>query len=221
MRLFVADSETTGLGNPSGPVEIALIEVDADLKILDARSGLVNPGIPIEPGAQEIHGIADEELIGMPTPAEWMEANWPQEEVTFIIGHNIAFDLRQIGAHIPVLGGQLCTLAFARRFIADSRNHKLGTLAEHLGLETGKAHRAAGDVVTTRNLLRHLLDLSGRTLPQAIEAASKAAVLQTMPFGKFKGRPVSQVPRQYWRWMDALPDLPRDLRLTVDMFKDV
>ena len=221
MRVLIFDTETTGLGNPSGAVEIAFIEIDHELSILDARSGLVNPGIPIEPGAQAIHGIDASELQDKPSPEEWMLANWPQDEPVVGIGHNCSFDLRMIGQYIPLLGGQLCTLALARRFISDSKNHKLGTLAAHLQLQTGDAHRAAGDVVTTLSLLRHLLDVSGRTLEQAIAANHKPGILQTMPFGKFKGRPCSQVPQGYWHWLAGLPDLPPDLRLTVRQFKDV
>jgi DNA polymerase III epsilon subunit-like protein len=221
MRYFIADTETTGLSKVSTPVEVAFVEIDERLRVLDARSSLLDPQMPIEEGASNIHGLYADDVAGQPLLADWMLANWPQEDVVTVIGHNISYDLRYLGEHIPVLGGTLCTLALARRFISGSLNHKLGTLAEFLELERGTAHRAAGDVITTLDLLRDLLERSGRTLPQAVEAATKPGILQIMPFGKFKGRPVSQIPRWYWAWLSDRPDLPADLRLTVDRFKNV
>jgi DNA polymerase III epsilon subunit-like protein len=39
------------------------------------------------------------------------------------------------------------------------KNHKLGTLLEHIQVEHGAAHRALDDTVATAKLLNHLLRL--------------------------------------------------------------
>ena len=221
MRYIIADTETTGLSAGAQVVEVALLEIDADLNPVRRASSLIDPGIPIEPGASAINGIFDDDVKGMPSIVDWMQEHWPQEDAVTFIAHNAPFDLRFLSPHIPLLSGSLCTLALARKFVHGSLNHKLGTLADYMQLERGEAHRASGDVVTTRSLLTKLLDLSGRTLPQACAASVKPQVLQVMPFGMHKGKPVGQIPKGYWLWLDEKTDLPEDVRRTVDVFKNV
>lgn len=220
MRYIIADTETTGLSAGAQVVEVALLEIDENLNTLREASTLIDPGIPIEPGASAVNGIYDADVAGKPRLADWMVEHWPQDEAVTFIAHNAPFDLRFLSPHIPVLGASLCTLSYARKFVHGSLNHKLGTLAEYLRLDKGVAHRAAGDVVTTRSLLRTLLDLSGRTLAQASAASAKPQMLQIMPFGMHKGVPVAQIPKGYWLWLDD-KDLPPDVRYTVDILKHV
>ena len=64
--LAVIDTESTGL-NPETAriVRISVLRVEPDGQ-RTLRSELVNPGVPIPPGATAVHGITDEDIAGMP-----------------------------------------------------------------------------------------------------------------------------------------------------------
>jgi exodeoxyribonuclease X len=213
MNYYILDTETTGLKSPAGVVEFSARQICGDtLKELGHVSSLCNPGLPIEPGAEAIHGISEVEVADAPKIEDVFKLEGP----VVAIAHNWAYDSRFLSQHIDHLAGSLCTLSLARKVITDSPNHKLGTLAEHLGLEVGTAHRAAGDTYTTLNLLRYLVEKSGRTLAQLVEAAKKPQVIHTMSFGKFKGQTISSLPRWYIDWFLNLTDIDKDLRFSLE-----
>ena len=212
---LVADTETIGLAPPpkpaSGVVQIAWAEIDpVTLEIHDQEQYMINPGAPIAPGASAVHGWYDKDVVNAPLLQERFN---PADPIVFM-GHNTAFDLKFVGHAIANLHGTLCTLQLARHYIKDSKNHKLGTLAEHLDLLTGKAHDAAGDVETTVALLRWLVEYSGRTLPQLV-AANKPKNFHTMPFGMHKGKLLLDLPIPYIRWF-LEREIDQDLRYSLE-----
>lgn len=212
MSYYILDTETTGLKSPAGVVEFSARKIDGDtLEELEHTTSLCNPGLPIEPGAQAIHGISDMEVMNAPDIQDVFKLEGP----VVAIAHNWAYDSRFLSQHIGNLTGSLCTLQLARQLIVGSDNHKLGTLAKHLNLEVGTAHRAAGDTQTTLNLLRYLVNLSGRTLPQLVEAARKPKIVHTMSFGRYKGQTLSTLPKHYIEWFLGLEDIDKDLRLSL------
>ena len=211
-NVWILDTETTGLKSPSGVVEYAAIHIDGiTLEVIERRSSLCNPGMPIEPGAMAIHGITEMDIMDAPKIEDVFKLDGP----IVAVAHNWAYDSRYLSQHIGNLVGSLCTLNLARQYITDSANHKLGTLATHLNLEVGEAHRAAGDTVTTLNLLRHLVKVSGRTLDQLVQAAKKPKSLITMPFGKHKGSSFLSLPASYVDWLVA-QDIDKDLRYSLE-----
>jgi DNA polymerase III epsilon subunit-like protein len=212
MNYYILDTETTGLKSPAGVVEFSARLICGDtLRELEHTTSLCNPGLPIEPGAQAIHGISEASVADAPKIEDVFKLQGP----TVAIAHNWAYDSRFLSQHIDHLAGSLCTLVLARKLVTDSANHKLGTLAAHLGLEVGTAHRAAGDTQTTLNLLRYLVEKSGRNLQQLVEAAKKPQIIHTMSFGKYKGQAISSLPRWYIDWFLNLPDIDKDLRLSL------
>lgn len=211
---WIMDTETTGLKNPSGVVEYAAIRIDpVTLEVLEEHSSLCNPGMPIEPGAAAIHGLTDMDVMDAPK----LEDVFAPKGAVVAIAHNWAYDRRYLSQHIDNLVGEVCTLVLARQYIKDSLNHKLGTLAQHLGITTGTAHRAAGDVVTTLGLLRVLVDKSGRSLESLTKAAATAKIMHTMPFGKFKGQAFTALPAWYVDWFLKQEDIDKDLKLSLEM----
>lgn len=62
----VWDTETTGLGDEARIVSIGAVD-QAGVVVLDT---LVNPGVPIPPGATAIHGVTDEMVADAPTFAD-------------------------------------------------------------------------------------------------------------------------------------------------------
>ena len=71
-RMIVLDFETTGLQPGYRPVEIAWLEFDSIYKVSQSVTSLIDPQMPIEPGAQKVHGISSEMLVGKPTLEEFL-----------------------------------------------------------------------------------------------------------------------------------------------------
>ncbi|MEI8191821.1 MAG: 3'-5' exonuclease, partial [candidate division NC10 bacterium] len=65
------DTETTGLapGRGARVCEIAILAV-CNGKVKESFASLVNPGCPIDPGAQRIHGITDAMVADSPCFAD-------------------------------------------------------------------------------------------------------------------------------------------------------
>ena len=76
MKVLVCDTETTGLEEPIGVVEVAWIELiqeEGDWTLANSFSSLVKSPYPITCGAGGVNGIRDEDLVDAPT----LEENWP------------------------------------------------------------------------------------------------------------------------------------------------
>lgn len=217
-KLIVLDTETTGLSDPIEVVELAYLEVDDQLAVLNEVSSFVRPNRAIEPGAFKVHGISDADVADAPELVDVL-APLAGEEV-IVMGHNIGFDLRLVSHHLQVVG-QLCTLALARQFITDSVNCKLSTLQEHCGLPNLEAHRALGDAFTALNLLRWMLVRYGLTLQTHIKRQELPRMLHVMPYGKHKGKLITQVPRLYRQWLLGAGNLDQDLRYTLKKLENL
>ena len=216
IKYTIVDTETVGLKKPagaSGVVSVAWLEINpVTLEITDEFYSLVNPGCPIEPDAQAIHGISFEAVADKP----YLHELFHVKEPTVAIGHNQQFDGRFLDDQYDNKVGAYCTLAGARAQYRTAPNHKLQTLADFLGLERGAAHNALGDCHTTLHLLRRIVADSGRSLEQLVKAAAKPKHVHVMPFGAHKGKKLSDLPLQYIRWFDDR-EVDPDLRYSFDM----
>lgn len=134
--------------------------------------------------------------------------------VVWVTG-NCSFDIKFLAPHYENLVGSLCTLSLARQYIKGSENHKLGTLVKHLGLKGGPAHSALGDVHSTVQLLRVLVDMAGRDLQTLVAAARKPKQIHSMPFGSHKGKPLMELPTAYVEWF-LEREIDQDLRLSLE-----
>lgn len=221
IKYRITDTETVGLNPPakpaSGVVEVAYIEIDpVTLEVIDTFHARVNPGCEIHPKASEVHGIYFDDIKDCPS----LEEVFSPSEPVVNIGHNAPYDLKFLSDYYGNLVGSLCTLSLARQFVKDSANHKLQTLADHLGLKKGTAHSALGDVETTLELLRFIVNTQGRTVEQLVAASRKPKTIHTMPFGKFKGKPVIDLPMSYITYFDD-KEVDIDLRYSFDQVKKI
>lgn len=217
MNFILLDTETTGLTQAKA-CEIGWLQLDANFNILDEQCYRTDPQKPIETGATEIHGIHDSDVRGKPSNAD-ICAKLPQPFVW--IGHNCSYDIRVIGEHV-IFNGDLCTLALSRRFVQGTTNHKLDTLKVELGLKRKaglSSHSALGDCHSTRELLLHVANLTGKNLAELVELESVPKMLLKMPFGKHRGLAIKDIPKEYRNWLMGLPDLHKDLRYTLEKVK--
>lgn len=216
MKYLITDTETIGLHPPAAPasgvVEVAYLEIDPHtLEIKTEFVSRVNPEALIHPEASKVHGIYEADVMASPKLLDVFNIAEP----TINLGHNSAFDVKFLSPGYQNLVGSFCTLACSRMHIKNTTNHKLGTLADELGLVKGTAHSALGDVHTTRNLLKYLVEKTGRTFLELLAAQRKPKVYLQMPFGKHKGDHITTLPLPYVRWFLEQNDIDQDLRYSL------
>lgn len=214
----IADTETPSLKAEDGVVEIALREIDPDtLETLWEIDSLIDCQCPIGAVAMEIHGITDEMIADEPTMAEFVEhrlKNRYAGKDLVVIAHNASFDVPRIHA-IGDIKASICTLFHARQLIPEATNHKLVTLREHFGFPENEAHRALADVATTHRLLREILGRTNRGLREFLDTMD--TTVHRMPWGRWKGTLLHQVPRDYLLWLKKeCKDLEPNLKKSVE-----
>ena len=165
----VIDLETTG----GSAAEDRITEVGAVLlrggECLGTFQTLVNPGRTVPPVITVLTGITDSMLVPAPTIDTVLPSLLEFWGDAVLVGHNIGFDLGFLRAacartdratpEVP----RVDTVALARRLFGDEvRNHRLGTLAEHLRLDHKPSHRALDDALATGDLLHVLLERAAR-----------------------------------------------------------
>lgn len=156
----VFDIETSGLN----PKKDKIIEIGAikykDNKKIDEFSYLIDSEIKLNQIITDVTGITDDDLKGK----DKIDVVLPKfldfiEDYT-IIGHNVKFDYDFIEAnitklHLKHLKNRIVdTLLLSRITIYDSKNHRLKTLKEYLGLNYN-SHRALDDSLTCNDLYQY------------------------------------------------------------------
>ena len=150
---IVLDIETTGLSFRTEKItEIGAVKVK-DGEIVDTFECFVNPEVPIPQKIVEITHITDE----MVKDAETIDKVMPKF-LEFIgdlklVAHNADFDIGFLKYNAENLGlsmdnEYIDSLALSRQLYPDFKRHKLGIIAEKLGINVENAHRALDDVKT-------------------------------------------------------------------------
>ncbi|NGX60886.1 MAG: DNA polymerase III PolC-type [Chlamydiae bacterium] len=205
-RPIYYDTETTGIR----PEKDRIVEIAAFDPVLDKTFvELVKPGIPIPKEASSVHGITDEMVGSASTFAEVGArfAAFCDGEAVLIAHNNDNFDkyfLREEAARHSLTfpdWPMIDTLKWARRYRPDLPRHSLQFLRHIFGIEENNAHRALDDVVVLYKVFSAMIDdLSIDTVLDLLENAP-VPTPEVMPFGKYKGQPLSAVPPDYIAWL--------------------
>ena len=212
-RYLVLDVETSGLSDNDRCVELGWLEIDEDFNILNQLETLLDPQCMIAPAASAVHGLVADDLKDAPTIDEYFSVEGPScygqpfTDPCVLIGHKISFDYKFVKDYFNVKD-LLCSLLWSRRLYPDLDNAKLVTMSYALNLpRPTDAHRVLSDCTTALHLVKHISERTGLSLPQLVEASKQPRELTTIPFGKHAGKPWSEVPSPYLRWMsDAITD---------------
>ncbi len=197
--VYVAlDIETTGVSHVSDRiVELGAVRWRRGEPSIELQD-LVNPEIPVKPGAYRIHGLGDEELRGAPSFREIAKEWRDFLEGAVIVAHRgFVFDLPFLNAEFlraglePITSPVIDTAVMAG-WMLPFPERGLGKMAEKLGVAGGKRHRALADAKLLLRvwlkILDSLLRAGYRTLadirqffrmevpPLALEALSRARV---------------------------------------------
>jgi DNA polymerase-3 subunit epsilon len=194
--IAVIDFETTGLSPPQGAraTEIAAVLL-RDGRIVDRYQSLMFTGVWVPPFIEQLTGISNRMLERAPPAAEVMCAVGEFTRGCAMVAHNASFDRgfwrseralaglgdeRAAEAVAPNPDAFGCTMRLSRRLYPEAPNHRLGTLAEWLGLEpSGRAHRALGDAEVAAQLwLRIVRDAERRWALPASASFEQLVALQ-------------------------------------------
>lgn len=148
-NIFVAiDVETTGLS----PVANELIEVSAikyeGTKKIDTFTTLIKPKVRIPYYITNITGITNKMVQSSPSVKEVMPKLIEFIGDNPIVAHNANFDYKFIQNYSDNAFSKntlIDTVQIGRRLYPNLPNHKLGTIAKHIGITEDGFHRAEFD----------------------------------------------------------------------------
>lgn len=219
------DLETTD-AEPSiaMPVQVsAVLTEDGNERVL--MDTLCNPHKPIAEGATEVHGISDK-MVQLEKScygvAKDLGTIIAETSPDLIITYNGSmFDIpivERLTGTILVPGvPRLDVLDLAYRYMPDLTSRKLVDLYKYaFGKELEGAHDASTDVFATIAVANWFSSWMEKTQVElaALLAAPKA--YEVMPIGKHRGKPISQIPVSWARYMqNNAGGMRPDLALTV------
>ena len=220
-RWILADTETTGIKADDEVCEVAWLEIDDQFNVVSEGYSLINPGKPIHYAASAVNGITDEMVKDSPYLDEFMEKSGDPlaGEDVVLICHNAPFDHRFLGKYMTEGSCTLCTLRCARILYPEAENHKQGTLAAMLGIVVPreKAHSADGDLYVLQQLLRRMCSDHDLDIHDLLEVQTRKRRIAKMPFGKHKGKDLSELPKEYVLWLlTKTENLDADLRASLE-----
>jgi DNA polymerase III subunit epsilon len=178
LEFAVIDLETTGWS----PGVAAITEIAA-VRVLGGRrqgefASLVNPGVPVPPGIEDLTGISDWMLAAAPRLPAVLPGLLDFADGCVLVAHNAPFDVGFLRAACAECGltwprfTVLDTVMLARQLMNPDEvpDCKLGTLARFFRARTAPSHRALADARATADvldwLIRRLTHHGIRTLDQ-------------------------------------------------------
>lgn len=177
---------------------------------------------PISYGAMAVHHIIEEDLIGKPS----YDTFGMPYGVQFIIGHNINYDIEAVNKCDQDLSNikSICTLALARFAWPELETHTLSALFYFLASDKAdardrlrNAHSAKYDIWFTYIVLKNIcLKLGIKDMNSLYVLSEKVRMPSEMPFGKHKGTPLKQVPKDYIRWLLTTGEIDPYLRKALE-----
>ena len=201
VTFVVVDLETTG-GSPAdcGITEVGAVKVRGG-EVVGELATLVNPGHSIPPFIAALTGITDAMVVSAPRIEQVLPTFLEFSRGAVLVAHNAGFDISFLKA-----AAARCELAWPGNAVLDTvrlaryalgrdevRNHKLSTLARHLGASVTPTHRAFDDARATVDVLHALLgrlgnhgvtsleDLSTYTARVTLTQRRKRHLAESMP----------------------------------------
>ena len=193
--IVVLDFETTGLSPDWGAriTEVAALRIEGN-RIVERYTSLINCGVRVPYEITALTGITQAMVNGAPPVAAVIP-----ELLSFIgsepvAAHNASFDAKFLRAECGQLGaamdGQafICSLKLSRRIYPALPNHRLGTVASHLGVRfSGAAHRAEADAEVTAKVLISMAEHFGERYGMGAVDPGVFARVQQLAKGKVEG----------------------------------
>ncbi|SPN73544.1 DNA polymerase III polC-type,DNA polymerase III subunit epsilon,Uncharacterized protein conserved in bacteria,DNA polymerase III, alpha subunit, Gram-positive type,Exonuclease [Chlamydia serpentis] len=205
--LIFYDTETTGTQiEKDRVIEIAAYNSVTQESFLT----YVNPEIPIPEEASKIHGITTDMVISAPTFPEAYEGfrKFCGNSSILVAHNNDAFDFPLLAKEClrhslePLTNRTIDSLKWARKYRPDLPKHNLQYLRQVYGFCENQAHRALDDVIILQKVFSALTgDLQPNQILNLLKENYHPKIFK-MPFGKYKGQPLVDIPRSYFEWLE-------------------
>ena len=214
-HIIYYDTETTGVKSATDKI----IEI-AGYNPITKKSfcEFVNPGISIPQVVTDITNITDD----MVKDAQGFDVvgqkffDFCTPNAMLIAHNNDGFDkhflLHEAKRHNLTLASYtyLDTLKWARRYRPDLPKHSLQYLREVYNIEANQAHRALDDVMMLYKIFKKMkLDLSYTKVYDLLYNQASAEITH-MPFGKHRGKLLSDIPKFYLKWLNESGALDKE-----------
>ena len=203
-RPIYYDTETTGVkAGKDRIIELAAYDPERDR----TYCSFIHPQCAIPAEVTAITHITDE-MVKDARPFKEVAPEFVEfcsGDVILIAHNNDAFDKLFLEAEFGWAGipfpkwAFLDTLKWSRKYRSDLPRHSLQFLREAYGIEANQAHRALDDVMVLYKVFSTMMD--DLDLHTALNLLSQTAEIVRMPFGKHAGKPLSEVPKEYVRWL--------------------
>lgn len=212
MRPIFYDTETTGIrADRDRIIEIAAFDPQRNCSF----EKLVNPGCSIPAEATAIHHITNEMVAQAPDFSiigkEFVE--FCEGDVVLIAHNNDGFDVHflrnEFARHNVTMPSWnfLDSLKWARRYRPDLPRHTLQFLREIYQIAENNAHRALDDVIVLHRVFSYMVD--DLDIETVFKLLNKPKEIHHMPFGKYQGKPLKEVPKDYVRWLEGSGSLDK------------
>lgn len=162
----VFDFETTGIDTSTcEPIELGAVKV-VDGIITEAFSTFVKPSCPIPEEITNITSITDEDVKNAPTMEQVIPDFYKFSRGSILVGHNvIQYDKpildRYAKQYRYLFDNRVVDTLLVARKTLTSKNYKLITICEYLGISLEGAHRAVNDCEATAKALIEMAKLGG------------------------------------------------------------
>lgn len=204
-RPIYYDTETTGVR----PGKDRIIEIAAYDPVQERKFCMfTNPECPIPAESTAITHITDEMVAGAPLIKEALSAFasfCSDPDIVLVAHNNDAFDKPFLEAEFERAALKMPqwtffdTLKWSRKYRFDLPRHSLQVLREVYGIEANQAHRALDDVLVLHRIFSQMIgDLSWETVLELMKSSTHTL---RMPFGKYVGKALSEVPKEYVAWL--------------------
>ncbi len=182
MSYVSLDLETTGLDLETDEIiEVAAVRFDAS-GVLDTYHSFVNPGRKLEYRIALLTGIPAEELERAPhfgSIAPEIERFIGMDP---IVGQNPTFDTGFLARKgVQVYGPTYDTFDLASLLLPGLRQHSLGAIADHLGIEFANRHRADADADAARRVFATLRQRLAESPPDLLAEVDRIAAASDWP----------------------------------------
>lgn len=205
MRPIYYDTETTGVRpGKDRIVELAAFDPDRNKTFCT----FFNPQTPIPKEATAISGITDEMVKEAPSFKEKAHEffSFCEGEVVLIAHNNDAFDrlfledeYQRCGLSLPPWNF-VDSLKWARKYRSDLPRHHLQFLREAYQIDPLSAHRALNDVLILHQVFQKMID--DLSMQEVIALLSQTREVVRMPFGKYQGKSLGEIPKDYVIWLN-------------------
>ncbi len=163
----VLDLETTGISHITEKItEVGIIKYKNGERVAEFEC-FVNPEKHIPERVQEITHITDEMVKDSETIDKVIPKIIDFIGDSVVVAHNADFDVGYLKYNFEKYGytfnnSYIDTLRLSKAIYPDLTRHKLGIIAEYLGIEVENAHRALDDVITLCQVFGKMIEKAKR-----------------------------------------------------------